>query len=158
MAKPRRRKIRKNKPVRRRMSGRRPVKHLVFDKRVYKLNACWPYFNELRNFILKIEPPSFEKIERRLARLGRVKLAVITGVFLGLADTRVDIMVVGDDIDFRKFGDFLKGLESDTGRELRYVILGVEEFKYRINMFDRFVHDIMEYPHNKVINKLGRLV
>ncbi|MBI2454166.1 MAG: hypothetical protein HYV54_01155, partial [Parcubacteria group bacterium] len=50
---------------------------------------------------------------------------------------------------------FIKGLESDTGRELRYVILGVEEFKYRLGMFDRFVHDIMEYPHQKVINKLG---
>lgn len=136
------------------MSDKRSIKHSAFDKRIYKLNARWPYFNELKNLVLKIAPPSFEKIERQLTRLGRVKLAVITGVFLNIFDTRVDIMVVGDDIDFRKFGDFIKGLENDTGRELRYVVLGVEEFKYRINMFDRFVHDIMEYPHKKVINKL----
>lgn len=110
---------------------------------------------ELKNLVLKIAPPSFPKIERGLARLGKVKLAVVTGVFLNLDNTRVDIMVVGDDIDFKKFSDFIKRLEGDLGVELRYVVLGTEEFKYRFNMFDRFVHDILEYPHRKVINKLA---
>lgn len=129
----------------------------MFD-RGYQLNTRWPYFNELKNLVLKISPPSFPKIERGLARLGKIKLAVVTGVFLNLDNTRVDIMVVGDDLDFRKFGDFIKRTEDDLGAELRYVVLGVEEFRYRFNMFDRFVHDILEYPHRKVINKIGRLV
>lgn len=122
------------------------------------MNTRWPYFNELKNLVLKIAPPVFPKIEKKLNRLGRVKLALLTGVFLNIPDTRVDIMVVGDEIDHRRFGDFIKNLEGEMGRELRYVILGAEEFKYRLGMFDRFVHDIMEYPHRKVINRLGRLV
>ena len=73
---------------------------------------------------------------------------------MSLDNTRVDIMVVGDDIDFKRFSDFIKRLEGDLGVELRYVVLGTEEFRYRFDMFDRFVHDILEYPHRKVINKL----
>lgn len=129
------------------------IKHRVFDKK-YQLNTKWPFLVELKNLVLKISPPSFPKIERGLARLGKIKLAVVTGVFLNLDNTRVDIMVVGDDLDFRKFGDFIKRTEDDLGSELRYVVLGVEEFRYRFNMFDRFVHDILEYPHRKVINKI----
>lgn len=129
------------------------IKHRVFDK-LYQLNPKWPFLTELKNLVLKIAPPAFPKIERGLARLGRVKLAVVTGVFLNLNDTRVDIMVVGDDIDFKRFSDFIKRLEGGLGTELRYVVLGTEEFRYRFNMFDRFVHDILEYPHRKVINKL----
>ena len=125
--------------------------------RSHQLNFKWPYFNELKNLVLKIAPPSFPKIERGLARLGRVKLAVVTGVFLSLDNTRVDIMVVGDDIDFKRFSDFIKRLEGDLGVELRYVVLGTEEFRYRFDMFDRFVHDILEYPHRKVIIRMRRL-
>ena len=149
MAKKRRQKIKKPK-------NNKFVKPRRFNK--YQLNASWPFLGELKNLVLKVSPPSFPKIERGLARLGRIKLAVVTGVFLNLKDTRVDIMVVGDDIDFRKFGDFIKRLENDMGVELRYVVLGAEEFRYRFDMFDRFVHDILEYPHRKVINKMGRLV
>ncbi len=146
--------------VRRRRQKRvrtiRPVKHQVFDRK-YQLNQKWPYLAELKNLVLKIAPPAFPKIERRLTRLGKIKLAVVTGVFLDIPNTRVDLMVVGDDMDFRKLGDFIKGLESDMGTELRYVILGTAEFKYRCDMFDRFVHDILEYPHRKVIDKIGKL-
>ena len=57
-------------------------------------------------------------------------------------------------MDFRKFNTFIKELESDMGLELRYVILGSDEFIYRYNMFDRFVMDILESPHKKLVSKL----
>lgn len=132
------------------------IKHRVFDKK-YQLNLSWPFLAELKNLVLKIAPPAFPNLEKKLKKLGQIKLAVVTGVFLGIPNTRVDIMVVGDNMNFRKFGDFIKNLENNMGLELRYVVLGADEFKYRYNMFDRFVHDILEYPHRKVINK-GHLV
>ncbi|MEK9174485.1 MAG: hypothetical protein AAB725_00755 [Patescibacteria group bacterium] len=149
MAKRRKNKIKKNR--------RSFVKHRTFNKK-YQLNLKWPYLGELKNLVLKISPPTFPKIEKKLIRMGKIKLAVVTGVFLSIPNTRVDIMVVGDDLDFRKFGDFIKDLETAMGVELRYVVLGTDEFKYRLGMFDRFVHDILEYPHRKVIDKIGRLV
>ena len=123
-------------------------------EKYYQLNQGWPYLDDLKNLVLKISPPSFPKIERGLVRIGKIKLAIITGTFLNISDARADIMVVGDDIDFKKFISFIKTVEEELGTELRYVILGTDEFKYRYGMFDRFVHDILEYPHRKVIDKL----
>ncbi|MBI3631696.1 MAG: hypothetical protein HY219_02425 [Candidatus Staskawiczbacteria bacterium] len=140
----------KTKKVKRRVNF---VKHPMSDKG-YQLNLKWPYLAELKNLVFKISPPSFPKIEQGLRRLGQIKLAVVTGEFLNIANARVDLMVVGDNIDFKKFTDFIKKLENDLGMELRYVVLGVDEFKYRYGMFDRFVHDILEYPHRKVVDKI----
>jgi hypothetical protein len=126
----------------------------VSDK-LYQLNKRCSYLNELKNFVLRLAPPTFPRIEKDLYKLGRIKLAVVTGIFLNLKDTRVDLMVVGDGIDFKKFTDFIKKLEGDMGVELRYVVLGTDEFKYRHDMFDRFVLDILEYPNRRVINRIA---
>ena len=124
---------------------------------MYQINHNLTFLGELRNLVLKIAPPSFPVLEKNLKRVGRVRLAIITGTFLNLNDTRVDIMVVGDDIDPKRFNDFIKKLENSIGLELRYVVLGTEEFLYRYNMLDRFVHDILEYPHKKLINRVSYL-
>lgn len=131
---------------------RRKIK--ITDKGFYRLNKKCSYLNELRNFVLKLSPPPFPEIGKGLKALGEIKLAIASGNFLNLKDARVDLMVVGDDIDFKRFSGFIKKLESEAGEELRYVVLGTEEFKYRYRMFDRFVRDILEYPHRKVIDKL----
>lgn len=123
--------------------------------KLYRFNAELPFANELRNLVLKLSPPAFAHIERALKKIGRLKLAVLTGAFLSLENSRVDVLVVGDDIDFKKFNNFIKQLETQFGAELRYVVLGVDEFLYRHDMMDRFVFDILEAPHKKLINKLG---
>lgn len=127
------------------------------SERLYQANPAAPFFDELRNLILKISPPSFPYLERGLKKIGRLKLVVVTGVFLNINSARVDLMVVGDDIDYKKFNNFIKNLENDLGLELRYVVLGTEEFLYRYDMFDRFVRDILEYPHKKLINRIKEL-
>jgi len=122
--------------------------------RLYQADSSSIFFNELRNLVLKAAPPSFPKIEKSLLKLGRLKLVLLTGVFLNLPDSRIDLMVVGDDINFRKLGGAIKNMEKDLGSELRYVILGTDEFKYRYEMFDRFVRDILDAPHKKIIDRL----
>lgn len=131
-----------------------PKKEPRPDHKLYQVNKNLSFFEELRSLILRISPPSFPSLERSLRKIGRFKLAVVTGVFLNLSNTRVDLLVVGDDIDYRRFSDFIKNLENNMGVELRYVVLGLNEFLYRYGMFDRFVRDILEYPHKKLINRL----
>ena len=125
------------------------------NHRLYRFNTDLAFANELRHLVLKLSPPAFAHIEKALKKIGRLKLAVLTGVFLSLENSRVDVLVVGDDIDFKKFNNFVKQLETQFGAELRYVALGVDEFLYRHDMMDRFVFDILEAPHKKLINRLG---
>ena len=96
----------------------------------------------------------------RIRALGRVKLAVLSGIFMdeNSGARRVDLLIVGDAISERKIKNFIKSLEAESGTEISYALLDTEEFIYRHKMFDKFVHDILEKPHEKIINKIGSIV
>ena len=64
------------------------------------------------------------------------------------------MLIVGDGVNIKKFTDFVVGLEADLGSEISYVILSKEEFSYRMEMLDKFLGDIIDYPHYKIINKI----
>ena len=124
----------------------------------FVLNGEFQFIHELRGLILKSSPAEKEEITSRLNKIGRIKLAVVAGSFLDWENpqnTPTDLLVVTDDLDRRKFGNFLKYLEAETGGEIRFVVMEKEEFTYRLSMFDRFVRVLLEGPHEKLINKLG---
>ncbi|OGN20256.1 MAG: hypothetical protein A3I32_03200 [Candidatus Yanofskybacteria bacterium RIFCSPLOWO2_02_FULL_45_10] len=124
----------------------------------YVLNRDFQFIQELRDLILKSSPAEKSEIAERLQRIGRVKLAVISGIFLNKENPETlatDLFIVADYIDRRKFQVFIKYLEAETGGEVRFVIMEKEEFQYRLSMFDRFVRVLLEGPHEKLINRLG---
>ncbi|MEX1064220.1 MAG: hypothetical protein WD898_00275 [Candidatus Paceibacterota bacterium] len=124
----------------------------------YVLNHDFEFFYELRDLILKSSPAENDGMVQKINKIGRVKLAIISGVFMNKEnmDSLVpDLLIVGDDIDRRKFRSFLKSLEAEVGKEIRFAVMDKEEFKYRLAMFDRFIRVLLEGPHEKLINKLG---
>jgi len=127
----------------------------VKDRRkAYFVNSDFDFYNELRTLVLKSNPASQEKILSRLKTLGRIKLAILAGIFLNAENSRVDLLVVGDNIKKRKLSNFLRNLEAEVGKEIDYVVFSSRDFNYRYDMFDRFIRDVLEKPHEKLINKL----
>ena len=49
----------------------------------------------------------------------------------------------------------LRALEAEMGKELRYAAFGTKDFSYRLGMYDKFVRDIIDYPHERLIDKVG---
>ena len=131
------------------------------DKDRYIVNPNCELFTELRNLLLKSSPAEMEKMTQRVSGLGRVRLAVISGIFLNDPDTTsqyetpADLFIVGDDIDRKRLRNFLANLEAEVGAEVKLTIMDKEEFTYRYSMFGRFVRVLLEGPHKKIINKLG---
>jgi predicted transcriptional regulator len=123
-------------------------------KKHYSVNRDFDFYNELRTLVLKSSPTSKEKILKRLRSLGRINLAILSGIFINVENARVDFLIVGDNIKKKNLSSFLRDLEAEVGREIDYVILSTEDFKYRHDMFDRFIRDVLEKPHEKLINKL----
>jgi len=125
----------------------------------FALNSGFEFFEELKLLIMKSSPAEKNKLVQRITRLGRIRLALIAGIFLNQNDSQdgsvVDLFIVGDDISKERLRKFLKALEAEVGRELRLSIMDKEEFEYRYGMFDRFVRVMLESPHEKIINKLG---
>jgi len=120
----------------------------------YGVNKDFPLFSELQALVLKASPIETPVVKRDLKRIGKIKLALMSGAFLGVDEARVDLLVVGENISLSKLFEFIKQKESELGQELRYVILSPDEFTYRYEMFDRFLKDILETPHQKVINSI----
>ena len=127
-------------------------------KILYGLNPGFEYFSELRDLLLKSPPSEKRDLVARIHKLGKIKLAIISGIFLDkeLNDLlAVDLFLVHDYLDKRKLNQFLKNVEAEVGTEVRFATMDKEEFKYRSAMFDRFVRVLLEGPHEKLINKLG---
>lgn len=120
----------------------------------FYVNLYFDFYEELRSLVLKSSLASLSKLSQQIGKLGRIKLAVLSGVFINAENSRVDLFVVGDAISKRKLKRLLGSLEAEVGKSINYSVLTTDDFKYRYGMFDRFLLDILEAPHKKVINKL----
>lgn len=130
------------------------------DKIVYSLNTGFEFFEELKNLILKSSPAQKDEMVKRISELGRVRLAVISGIFMNtngsdIFESPADLFIVADDVNKRRLKRLLGSLEADVGKEIKFSMMDKEEFQYRYGMFDRFIRVLLEGPHEKIINKLG---
>lgn len=137
------------------------VLKLRTERTHYCLNPGFEFFDELKSLILKSSPAEKDKMVKKISGLGRVKLAVVSGIFMAqnngpdLYDTVADLFIVGDEINKNKLRTFLAVLEAEAGKEIKFTLMDKDEFQYRHGMFDRFIRVLFESPHEKIINKLG---
>lgn len=135
----------------RRRGKRVTVRRLVKE---FTLKPRFPYIRQLEQLLLPSE--SLERLlAARVRKFMRLKLLVATGLFMGEQDGRVDLLLVGDHIQPRRLDRALRSLETDIGRELRYVALSSVDFTYRAGVNDRLVRDILDYPHKIIVDRLG---
>lgn len=126
----------------------------IGGKKFFKVNKYFDFYNELKELIAKASPASKEKMLKKLKGLGKIKLVLISGIFINSDTSRADLLVVGDGVKHSKFNNFLKNLEAEVGKEINYALMTTKEFQYRYNMYDRFIRDLLEFKHEKLINKL----
>jgi len=133
------------------------VQILVTKKKTngWALDEKFPYTSALYNLLVNMAPLNSSSLIKRLNGAGKLKLVLVSGVFIQNPDSRVDILIVGDNIKTGSLESAIGVLESEIGKELRYVVLKTEDFKYRLNIYDKLVRDILDYPHQKIINRLG---
>lgn len=120
---------------------------------VYSLNNEFPLNNELLNIILKTTPDLKSKILKQIKKLGKIQLAIISGIFINYPNSQIDLFLVGD-VNNKRIHDFIKKIEIQIGKEINYVLMPLKDFYYRYDMFDRFIKEIFEQPHEVLINKL----
>ncbi len=138
-------------------SRRKPPKVVVKTRKVdvFYVNQPFPLVAELRDLLTKSAFASRKKIHRQIKGLGKIKLAVLAGIFIHNPISRTDLLIVGDNIKKPKLEKFLEQVEAELGRDLNYTVMDNAEFKYRMDMYDRFLRDILEHPHEKLINRAG---
>lgn len=122
-------------------------------RKCYRTNQDFNFYPELRNLITKSNIyPECQSL-RRISGVGRVKLASVSGVFINYPKSKVDMILVVDDVSRGKLVNVMSNVEAEIGREINYVLMNSDEFKYRLNMLDKFVMEFFEGPHEDIVNK-----
>lgn len=124
----------------------------------YVLNGDFPHNLALKDLLFDFKSLDKKELASRFKIAGRLKLFVIAGVFIGDVKSRVDILLVGEAIKRQKAEKVLEAISAEIGRDVIYSIMDVEEYEYRFKMYDKFVRDIIEMPHEVVIDKIREKV
>ena len=119
----------------------------------YEVSDDFPYLLSLQNLLLNVTSRG-EEVKERLRTTGTLKLIVVTGMFMGEWEANLDLLVVGDKMKERAFKIQIKKLEAEIGKEIRFSMLGTQDFLYRLNMSDRLLRDVFDFPHRIVLDKL----
>ncbi len=121
----------------------------------YVLNPSFPYLEPLKNLLTISSLHADESLAKRFTNAGRIKLFVASGVFIQNWDSRVDLLIVGDELNLGKIESVIKTIESEIGKEIAYSAFETQDFEYRYGIHDRLVRDILDYPHITLLDRMG---
>jgi DNA-binding Lrp family transcriptional regulator len=121
----------------------------------WTLNPQFVYLHALRSFLLTATPMRENAISKRLQSVAKCKLILIAGVFIQDWNSRLDLLLVADGVQNARLETAIKEIEAELGKELRYAVFSTVDFTYRMNIYDKLIRDVLDYPHQTVLNKLG---
>ncbi len=88
---------------------------------------------------------------------GKVDLALLTGVFTRDELSGIDLLIVGD-VNATKISRFVEELEKAEDKDVRYTVMPVSTYKYRVEINDRFINNVLAAKKQVIINNQDLLV
>lgn len=126
-------------------------------RKCFVVNEDFPFYTELKSLVSKLNVHAQSQIFRKLKIVGEVKLILISGLFLNYPKSKVDMILVVNNVNRTKLKHAIAHLEAEVGKEIRFVLMNMEELHYRLNMLDRFFIEFLEAPYEEVSNKVPEL-
>jgi len=117
----------------------------------YYFNFGFKYQKEFEALLVSSDSLNTDTIPSAFKKVGKIKLLLVSGIFIKNKDSRIDLLIVGDKMRRSKIEEGVKKLEAEIGIELTYAIFEYKEFVYRLNMYDKLVRDILDFPHKIII-------
>ena len=117
----------------------------------WSFNSAFKYGSEFENLLVSSDSLNKQAVGNLFKKVVQVKLIIISGIFIKNKDSRADLLIVGDRMKRSKIEEGIRKLEAEIGTELVYAIFDTKEFIYRLNMYDKLVRDILDFPHEVVL-------
>lgn len=121
----------------------------------YCANRRFAHYEPLMAFLRATTDLNDADIVAILKKAGTLRLVAMSGLFTGAIETKIDLLVVGDNIDDKRLETAVHSLEAHFGRELSYAAFTTEDFRYRVGVYDRLIRDVFDYPHRTILDKIG---
>lgn len=121
----------------------------------YQVNPQFEYLDAFDAFIRETATVKPNNMVRALKKAGTPQLVALSGHFTGAIEPQIDLLVVGDHIHEPTLARIVRSLEAELGREIRYASFPIKDFRYRLEVYDRLLRDIFDYPHRLLVDKIG---
>ncbi len=124
------------------------------EKKYFRVNKDFPLFEDVKGLIVKSQILHKDDFSQDLLKAGSIKLLVLTGVFVNDFKAPTDMLIVGK-INKDRLFKIIRDLEKELGREVNFTLLTAAEFKYRRDIADIFLYDLLEKEKIIVIDEIG---
>ncbi|MBI2100310.1 MAG: winged helix-turn-helix transcriptional regulator [Candidatus Vogelbacteria bacterium] len=131
------------------------VKRLKSRQKGWQLDPTFPFIEPLKNMLKNDLTSQRRELVGQFNACGRVTLLLLAGIFIDQGESRADLVIVGDHLKRAAVGRVIRALETELGKEINYAVLGTSEFTYRLNAGDKFIRDMLDFPHDVVVDKIG---
>ncbi|MDA0208385.1 MAG: hypothetical protein O3B64_03220 [bacterium] len=111
-------------------------------KKYYRANKHFLFFVELRSIMKKATVLMNRTLLEKLTGVGKIDLVFLTGRFVDKKNLPSDLLVVGE-INTELLAEIMEGFEKDIGREVNYTFMPREEYRYRTEVQDRFLGELL---------------
>lgn len=125
-------------------------------RKFYQINKRSALFLELGPLLARAKTRSGRDLmERIIGASGDVKLAALSGVFVGAGRSPADLLLVGD-IKGVRLEKCIKSLEDLAEGEIDYAVMSEKEFRDRKYSFDWFVKEVLERDPYMVVDRVSK--
>ena len=134
----------------------------------YEVNQSYDFYDPLLAiFGQSSTKPRAKKVDKagtdnsaterdKIKSLGNVIVALYTGQFTRDESSGIDLLIVGD-VNQHALQKFVKELESQEGKEIRYTLMSAQEFEYRRQIKDKFINTVLSAKKQVLVDKNGTL-
>ncbi|OGE79898.1 MAG: hypothetical protein A2826_01255 [Candidatus Doudnabacteria bacterium RIFCSPHIGHO2_01_FULL_43_23] len=128
------------------------------QQKYYQIKTSTNFFSEFTKH-LKVGKIDLSKdlISREILSVGEVKLAILSGIFVGLPKAEADLLLVGK-ISTKKLEKCLKFLEKLSGNEINYAIFSENEYFERLYGSDWFLREVIDRPQITLVDRISSAI
>lgn len=140
------------------------IKSEESDNRLYyEVNQKYAHYDALRAIFTNKKALKSSEVKLpdsgvagKIADLGSVEVAILTGGFTRDPTAGIDLFIVGD-INRTKLSHLIEELEQEENREIDYAVMSPDEFDYRMDVKDRFINNVIGAKKTVVIDTKDKI-
>lgn len=123
-------------------------------KKYLSANPDFVLYHELRALLVKSQLLVEEDFIKKIQGIANISMIVLTGIFVGRDDAKTDILLIGNVDNKRRLLSLIEKFERVSRHNIRYTILTPSEYKYRKDVTDKFLYDILENKKIVILDKM----
>jgi len=123
------------------------------EKKYYQINKSFILFSEIRSVIVKAQILAGESFIASLKKFCDPKFILLSGMFVNNDNSPTDVLLVAN-IKKEDLLQIISDLEGEMGREINFTIMDEEEFKYRQEIADVFLHSVLNSRRLVLLDKI----